>query len=228
MVATAGSFLHTLSRVLGSGRLVAIRGQQLRAEADVAVESRTHRRVQMSRTRGAVAAGVLLTLAMPLAACQDRRSARRIDTDAAYRRSARSHEGTEHRVRRASTRPRWSCIRRYARRPTTGGRCSGRKCPTGAASTRGRRMPASPSIPISRQADGPTAKLTPEYQAKLTKRIEDVKKGIEWDPISTCAPPGSSAMADRAVPARVHRHAESDVVDQRDGQRHPPHLHRRA
>jgi hypothetical protein len=36
----------------------------------------------------------------------------------------------------------------------------------------------------------PTAKLTPEFQAKLTKRIEDVKRGIEWDPISTCAPPG--------------------------------------
>jgi hypothetical protein len=35
-----------------------------------------------------------------------------------------------------------------------------------------------------------TAKLTPEYQAKLEKRVEDVKKGIEWDPISTCAPPG--------------------------------------
>jgi hypothetical protein len=36
----------------------------------------------------------------------------------------------------------------------------------------------------------PTAKLTPEYQAKMLKKIEDVKKGIEWDPISTCAPPG--------------------------------------
>jgi hypothetical protein len=36
----------------------------------------------------------------------------------------------------------------------------------------------------------PTAKLTPEFQAKLMKRIEEVKRGIEWDPISTCAPPG--------------------------------------
>jgi hypothetical protein len=36
----------------------------------------------------------------------------------------------------------------------------------------------------------PTAKLTPEYHAKLLKRVEDVKRGIEWDPISTCAPPG--------------------------------------
>src|SRR6187455_923562 len=36
----------------------------------------------------------------------------------------------------------------------------------------------------------PTAKLTPEYQQKMLKRIEDVKHGIEWDPISTCSPPG--------------------------------------
>ena len=36
----------------------------------------------------------------------------------------------------------------------------------------------------------PTAKLTPEFQAKLMKRIEDADRGIEWDPISTCAPPG--------------------------------------
>lgn len=36
----------------------------------------------------------------------------------------------------------------------------------------------------------PTAKLSPEFQAKLTKRLEDFKKGIEWDPISACAPPG--------------------------------------
>jgi hypothetical protein len=36
----------------------------------------------------------------------------------------------------------------------------------------------------------PTAKLTPEYQARLMKRIEGVKEGVEWDPISTCAPPG--------------------------------------
>ena len=36
----------------------------------------------------------------------------------------------------------------------------------------------------------PTAKLTPEFQAKLTERIEMANKGIEWDPISTCSPPG--------------------------------------
>jgi hypothetical protein len=42
------------------------------------------------------------------------------------------------------------------------------------------------------QAPGtpPTAKLTPEFQAKLRKRIEDANRGIEWDPISTCSPPG--------------------------------------
>ena len=36
----------------------------------------------------------------------------------------------------------------------------------------------------------PPAKLTPEFQAKMVKRIEDAKRGIEWDPISTCSPPG--------------------------------------
>ena len=42
------------------------------------------------------------------------------------------------------------------------------------------------------QAPGapPTARLTPEFQAKLAQRIEMANKGIEWDPISTCAPPG--------------------------------------
>jgi hypothetical protein len=40
-------------------------------------------------------------------------------------------------------------------------------------------------------ADGlPPAKLTPEFREKMIKRVEDAKRGIEWDPISTCAPPG--------------------------------------
>ena len=36
----------------------------------------------------------------------------------------------------------------------------------------------------------PTARLTPEFQTKLAKRIEDANNGVEWDPISTCSPPG--------------------------------------
>jgi len=36
----------------------------------------------------------------------------------------------------------------------------------------------------------PTARLTPEFREKMIKRIEDAKRGVEWDPISTCAPPG--------------------------------------
>jgi hypothetical protein len=40
-----------------------------------------------------------------------------------------------------------------------------------------------PDVPSS-------AKLTPEFQEKLLKRISDLEKGIEWDPISVCAPPG--------------------------------------
>src|SRR5688500_18722741 len=44
--------------------------------------------------------------------------------------------------------------------------------------------------PDQPRGGGPTAKLTPEFQAKLAKRIADADKGIEWDPISTCSPPG--------------------------------------
>jgi hypothetical protein len=44
---------------------------------------------------------------------------------------------------------------------------------------------------VDQPADVPTtARLTPEFHAKLLKRIADLEKGIEWDPISTCAPPG--------------------------------------
>jgi hypothetical protein len=35
-----------------------------------------------------------------------------------------------------------------------------------------------------------TAKLTPEYQRKLEEEIARINKGIEYDPISSCAPPG--------------------------------------
>jgi hypothetical protein len=35
-----------------------------------------------------------------------------------------------------------------------------------------------------------TAKLTPEYQRKLDEEIARIGQGIEYDPISSCAPPG--------------------------------------
>ena len=35
-----------------------------------------------------------------------------------------------------------------------------------------------------------TAKWTPEYYAKTMKAVEDRKKGIEYDPLSQCIPPG--------------------------------------
>ena len=44
--------------------------------------------------------------------------------------------------------------------------------------------------PDQKPGTPPTATLTPEYQAKLMKRIDDANNGIEWDPISTCSPPG--------------------------------------
>jgi hypothetical protein len=36
----------------------------------------------------------------------------------------------------------------------------------------------------------PTARLTSEFEARFEERIELAQQGIEWDPISTCAPPG--------------------------------------
>jgi hypothetical protein len=36
----------------------------------------------------------------------------------------------------------------------------------------------------------PTAKLTPEYNAKLMDKLEKINKGIEFDPLSNCEPAG--------------------------------------
>jgi hypothetical protein len=35
-----------------------------------------------------------------------------------------------------------------------------------------------------------TAKLTPKYQALYEKKVEEVKRGVEWDRLSYCLPPG--------------------------------------
>jgi hypothetical protein len=36
----------------------------------------------------------------------------------------------------------------------------------------------------------PTAKLTPEYERKLVTKLDNIEKGIEFDNLSNCAPPG--------------------------------------
>ena len=35
-----------------------------------------------------------------------------------------------------------------------------------------------------------TAELTPEYKARYLKKLDNVAKGIEWDPLSSCFPAG--------------------------------------
>ena len=40
------------------------------------------------------------------------------------------------------------------------------------------------------QGPQPTAALTPEYQARFDRKIANIKKGIEWDPLSACLPAG--------------------------------------
>lgn len=36
----------------------------------------------------------------------------------------------------------------------------------------------------------PTAKLTPEYERRLVEKLDDIERGVEFDRLSTCAPPG--------------------------------------
>jgi hypothetical protein len=38
--------------------------------------------------------------------------------------------------------------------------------------------------------DVTTAKLTPEYRALYEKKVDEVKRGVEWDRLSYCLPPG--------------------------------------
>jgi hypothetical protein len=44
--------------------------------------------------------------------------------------------------------------------------------------------------PDQPQGGMPTARLTPEFEERLRQRIQAAEQGIEWDPISTCSPPG--------------------------------------
>lgn len=36
----------------------------------------------------------------------------------------------------------------------------------------------------------PTAKMTPEYKRRFEDKLANIKKGIEWDPLSACLPAG--------------------------------------
>ncbi len=40
------------------------------------------------------------------------------------------------------------------------------------------------------QGPEPTAALTPEYKARFDLKIANIKKGVEWDPLSACLPAG--------------------------------------
>lgn len=45
------------------------------------------------------------------------------------------------------------------------------------------------SFDLDQTGDYPTAKYTPEYQARLVKTVTDLKNGIEYDPLSQCNSP---------------------------------------
>jgi hypothetical protein len=53
--------------------------------------------------------------------------------------------------------------------------------------TRGAGLKFDPAQPSLQET---TAKLTPEFARKHKEKLERVAKGVEWDPISTCIPPG--------------------------------------
>ena len=144
----------------------------------------------MSRTRGAVTAGVLLALAMPLAACTKTAEAPDASTPTPLTAvlPARTKEqnidlGKQHKTAQE--------LYQALRQEANGGKpLQWAQLPdwSGVYS-----RPANAGFafdPDQKPGELPTAKLTPEYQAKMMKRIEDLKKGIEWDPISTCSPPG--------------------------------------
>ena len=143
------------------------------------------------------------------------------------RRNKRSGPRTRTSHWAANTRLRRSSIRPCATRPAAGGRSAGRAFRTGAACIRAPRSPASPSIPSTPEGGEPTAKLTPEYQATDAQAHRGRQAGHRMGSDLDVRPAGTSALADRALPAGVHRHAGSDVARQRDGQRHPSNLYRR-
>ena len=61
-----------------------------------------------------------------------------------------------------------------------------------------------------------TAKLTPEYHAKMMKRIAQIERGIEFDSISTHdVSPGLPRWLDLPFSSRPCGHAGSNVDDRR-------------
>ncbi len=79
----------------------------------------------------------------------------------------------------------------------------------------------------------PTAKLTPKYQAELDKILEMRKKGIEYDPISSCGvPPGMPRwLAEPFLRQFVDTPGETLLINEAgndirrvytDGRGHPP------
>ncbi len=77
-----------------------------------------------------------------------------------------------------------------------------------------------------------SARLTPEYQGKLARKIEAYQQGLEYDPISDCQPPGfprwltSPFLREHIItPGITYLISEVDSSTRRvytDGRDHPP------
>lgn len=144
----------------------------------------------MSRTREAVAAGVLLTLALPLAACTKTAEAPDASTPAPLtavlpdRTKEQNIElGRQHKTAVA--------LYQALRQEANGGRpLQWSQLPDWSGVFSRPAVAGFAFDPEQKPGELTTAKLTPMYQERLVQRVENVKKGIEWDPISACAPPG--------------------------------------
>jgi hypothetical protein len=139
------------------------------------------------RTRGIAAAGVLLALAIPVAACSESEAPTAPVQLTAVLPDRTKEQNSELGRQHKTALELYQALREEAR----GGRpLEWSRLPdwSGVYS-----RPANAGFafdPDQKPGELPTAQLTSAYQARMMSRIADVRKGIEWDPISTCAPPG--------------------------------------
>jgi hypothetical protein len=82
----------------------------------------------------------------------------------------------------------------------------------------------------------PTAELTPEYARRLTEKFDRLERGIEFDPLSECAPPGhprwlTEPFLREFVPTPDQTWLINEMVNDirrvyTDGRGHPPEADR--